>query len=226
MAPRLNRGEYWLLTNASEHGLPLRLVGMREGPPWSPTTLQEAMNREGHGMDLPTLADTLHRLSRRRWIEFAPPMTACRTAETLVLDRQGIRRELATRGRFDEGPSYALTPLGGQVWESFAQPDWSRYIEDSCAYWIDDEEPDGGDDWSCREVTTMHRRTLERYMEAVRNEHQIRPGSESLQTRDDWTYCYWRPPCNGLLWRFVARQVDRIRPPSTQWFQERWCEWR
>lgn len=190
------------------------------------TTLQQALNRQGHGMDRAILASTLCRLARRRWIAFSPPPYGDHPPGMISLDRRGVERELTTGGRFDQGPYYSLTPLGGQVWESFAQPEWERYIEHSLTEYIDDCSDDDHDEWCRQEVTTADRCTLDRYMEAVRTENLVAPGSESLEMRHDWTYCYWKPPRSAYVWRFVAKRTDGLRPPSTQWFQERWCEWR
>lgn len=226
MAPRFNRGEYWLLTHVAEHGLPLNLVGMRQGPPWTTTTLQQTLNSEGHGMDTPTLARTLHRLARRRWIEFHSPPFGTSARHVVALDAAAIERALTLRANFSDSGSYCMTPLGGHVWESFAQPDWVRYIEDSTTAWIEGDAADGSEDWDRREVTTADRRTLEHYMEAVRNEDLIAAESESMEMRHDWTFCYWKPPRSAYVWRFTARQKDRLRPPATHWYRERWCEWR
>ena len=225
MAPRLTRGEFWLLTKVSEHGLPLRLIGMREGPPWTSTTLQQALNCEGHGMDTPALAHTLYRLFRRRWIEFRGPPFCPAPKRTIVPDAKGIERELTARGRFSDGPGYFLTPLGGHVWESFVRPEWVRYIDDTTTGCVDDTGAVSDEGWDCREVTTADRRTLEHYMESVRNEDTVRPDSESVEMRHDWEYCYWKPSRSAYVWRFLAKARSRFRPPSTQWHHERWCEW-
>ena len=226
MAPRLTRGEFWLLTKVSEHGLPLGLVGMREGPPWTSATLQEALNCEGHGLDTPALAHTLYRLLRRRWIEFRGPPFCPPQKNTIVLDAKGIERELTARGRFSDGPGYSMTPLGGHVWESFARPDWARYIEDFAIDHVEDKRAECEDDWACREVTTADRLTLERYMDSVRNECVIRADSESVEMRHDWEYCYWRPPRSAYVWRFLAKDRRERRPSPPYVLRDRWCEWR
>lgn len=224
MAPRLSRGEYWLLTKASEYGLPLHVLGLPDGPPWTHMTMQDALNCRGHGMDTPTLARTVLRLLRRRWI--ALDVIEHPTPNSIVPDLAGIERALHARGPIERVPTYSLTPLGGQVWESFAQPNWDRYIEDCRTDCAEGEAPDGYDGWERGEVITAERGTLDRYMQAVRDEECIVADSESIEVRHDWTYCYWKPPRSAYVWRFLARNKDRFRPPSTQWHRERWCEWR
>lgn len=226
MAPRLTRGEYWLLTKVSEHGLPLRLVGLREGPPWTPMSLQEALNCASHGLDTPTLARHLYRLFRRRWIEFHGALLGTAAKRVIVPDAKGIERELTLSGNFSDSLSYCLTPLGGQVWESFARPDWVRYIEDFSTGCVDDSGADDDEGWDCREVTTADRRTLAWYMDSVRDEDVLRPDSESVEMRHDWEYCYWKPPRSAYVWRFLAKSKKPRRPPSSCWYRDRWCEWR
>lgn len=74
MTLRLSRGEFWLLANAVEHGLPLPLLAM---PEWVPggtmNAIDIALNRQGHGLALPSLIETLLQLSRNGWVELVVP---------------------------------------------------------------------------------------------------------------------------------------------------------
>ncbi len=52
--PRLTRGEYWLLESVVRGGM---AIGWLDWP-----GLEECLNKPGHGLDRPTLVETLWRL--------------------------------------------------------------------------------------------------------------------------------------------------------------------
>jgi hypothetical protein len=213
MNPRLTRGEYWLLAQAVFHGFPLRVLALPEGPPWTGDTIQENLNVQGHGMSTATLARTLVRLSRRGWIHLDRSIRE--SDGYLPCDAASIRAALNERGRFFEGAYYRLTAEGALIWELFARPDWSAYIEDEYS-----EERDG-----VREVIAANRTSLERYMRAVRHEGSVEEGSESTDEIAEWKITYWKPPVVGIRRRFLFRESPERFRRSSDALQKLWCKW-
>jgi hypothetical protein len=213
MNPRLTRGEYWLLAQAVHCSFPLRVLTLPEGPPWTGGTIQENLNVEGHGMDTATLARCLMRMSRRGWIRLDRGIRESDGA--LPCDVASIRAAVSERGRFCEGAYYRLTVEGGLVWELFARPNWSAYIEDT-------ESGDG-----VREVIVANRKSLGRYMCAVRNEGLVDEGSESIDEISDWNMAYWKQPVSGIRWRFRFQESrERLhRMTSSGALRNLWCRW-
>lgn len=126
MTLRLSRGEFWLLSNVVEHALPMPLLAM---PEWVPggtmDTIDIALNRRGHGLEFTALAETLMGMSTNGWIELS------RTFRTEPLPRPSLNEIvdfLQEKSQFDKAVFYALTEAGGRAWETFARPEWDRYI--------------------------------------------------------------------------------------------------
>ena len=109
----------------------------------------------------------------------------------------------------------SLTGEGGLVWELFARPNWSAYIEDT-----DSGKRDGD-----REVVAANRRSLDRYMRAVRNEGSVEEGSESIDEISNWKMVYWKQPMGGLRWRFRFRESPERFRRSSDALQNQWCRW-
>lgn len=221
MTLRLSRGEFWLLANAVEHGLPLPLLTL---PEWVSggtdiNTIDIVLNRQGHGLGFEALRDTLAQMARNGWIQFSRTFRdnpiSCPNAEEIAV----LLRE---RGRFDEAVFYRLTAAGGAAWEAFARPEWHRYIEHSHEY------PD--DDSSCMQMTTIETadwKTLDKYLRALAGEEVIEAGSIVLSELRPWHATYWKTLPFGLRCTFRSserRSSDhRANPQRTH---DAWCEWR
>ena len=220
MNPRLTRGEYWLLARAVLFRMPVRMLSIPEGPPFTDHTIQQVLNREGHGMSLSLLASTLMRMRRHGWIQLHASLRS--ESDDFADSKEAIRAELAVVRRFMEGAYYGLTPLGGEIWESFARPLWSLFIED-------EDEPSCDEGVSMRHVITGDRELLRRYMSSVRHEVAIVAGSESVTEMTDWKPAYWKPPMTGIRWNFQCREL-RFDPrylvhSASSRFRRSWCEW-
>lgn len=100
---RLTCGEYWLLVQAVEYKLPLPLLALSEGPPWNVATIDQSLNREGHGMTFDELAQSLHDLARIGWIEIAHRQ---QPGGSLDVDLPMIRTELSRRGNRFENDAF------------------------------------------------------------------------------------------------------------------------
>lgn len=219
MSPRLDRGEYWLLANAVEYGLPLGVLTLPEWPRSDGrATIDVVLNKRGHGLGTARLAGTLLRMLQRSWIELS------RNQQPISLpDRDEMLRLLAERGRrFDETAHYALTPEGGSIWEAFARPDWDRYITHS----FDLGGPES-DETELHEAIAADPKLLKRYVGAVAHETPIDAGSEVFSEFNPWEATYWKSLPAGFrcLFRVRRNEPAAYRPPGSQWLRDRWCPW-
>lgn len=210
--PRLNRGEYWLLSEAVEFRFPLRTLTLPEGPPWDGPTIDVTLNHEGHGLSLNQLSRTLLRMANLGWIEFSRGIGSDRHL-LATPDHARIREWLGETGTFIDGVYYALTAAGGHVWEKFARPDWDRYI----AHESDSED-------GSVEIVTATEKLLHKYLQAVATEVTIDPESVQIAEIQPWQLTYWKSlPC-GVRCTFRGTELP-YQPPKSQWWRERWCRW-
>ncbi|HEY0232740.1 MAG TPA: hypothetical protein VGC55_15945 [Dokdonella sp.] len=222
MTPRLDRGEYWLLTNAAEAGQSLRVLTLPEWPQDDPhvVTIDIVLNKRGHGLNLDELAQTLCRLAERGWIEL---LRDIQSEALLHPEKAEIGRILEEKGLFRDGAFYRLTTSGAQAWESFARPEWHRYILRS-SY--------GEEDSPTEEVIAASEKSLKQYMASVAHETPIEPGSEVYDEQRPWRATYWKTLPVGFRCRYRER-AEPARPgaaptryfPPTAWLSSRWCPW-
>jgi hypothetical protein len=117
MYPRLTRGEYWLLETVVELGVDLSAL--------TKPHLGESLNKQPHGLSRDQLLADLSRL-------FAEKLIVAKTADDRPFTpTPGQIVEALDRTSDDmmRGTWYFLTPKGGAVWEAFAHPEWTRYVE-------------------------------------------------------------------------------------------------
>ena len=219
---RLTRAEYWLLLKAATMRLPLWVIAAPEGPPWGVGTIEESLNCLGHGLSHGALACTVQRLARRKWIRLYRSSRCGEHREPLQADRHVIAAEF-DRQRCEDGiGTYELTPLGGEVFEAFARPEWDRYIEDFFLLSAVDGES------AERQIIAADRRRLNRYLDAVRHEYEVDPGSESIHERTDWQPIYWKAPRAGVECRLRYRDRQPTHESSIRSagsLLRSWCEW-
>lgn len=220
MSPRLTRGEYWLLAKAVEHNLPLWILKLPEGPPWNNNTIDEVMNCCGHGMGRPELERTLKRLVDQGWARLSRVFG--NADECIPADRATFQFAFASKVELRQTVHVLLTPQGGAAWEQFARPSWADYISD--------EHDFGEDKVHQRCVVATDQARLKRYLQAVREEDEVEPGSEVYAETADWQPIYWKPPFAGVECRFRYR--DREQPITTHYthqasqrLRKHWCEW-
>lgn len=219
MSLRLSRGEYWLLVRAVEYRIPLPCLALPEGPPWHRSTIQMAFNRQGHGLSLDELVETLHAFVVRGWITITSDGDACG-----IVDTGAIRDAFECETRDDA--CYALTVDGGRVWEAFARPKWDRYIDHT-------EDGTDGDErdpqsWCAETVIAPSRIELDRYLHTLSGDYDFEPGSTHRDIVDDWQPIYWRPAQIGHRCRFRCRlkaHVGRLSHAAIQ-HRDAWLEWR
>lgn len=223
MTLRLSRGEYWLLTNAVEYGLPLRMLMLPEWPQDDPhaATIDVVLNKRGHGLDPDELAEILHDMLEHGWITLSKHVLQ-RTP--LYPDRAEMRRILDEKGRFHDGVFYHLTQEGGAAWESFARPEWDRYIT---------HDGESHEDSTIGEVIASSGRVLKRYMASLERETPIDTESTAYDELRPWQATYWKILPTGFRCRYRSQRVEPTPPgtlpslyfPSTDWLRSRWCPW-
>ena len=116
MEPRFTRGEYWLLESVVEAGVPL---------PW--LVLDDvglALNKQGHGLPPERVVESLESLFARGLIE---ALRRGQPEQGFIPDDAQLADALQEKRR-EEWTYYALTPAGGEQWETFAASDWNQYI--------------------------------------------------------------------------------------------------
>ncbi|QDT15192.1 hypothetical protein [Alienimonas californiensis] len=132
-APRLTRGEYWILNSLVEHSHSLCGYGYPDRYLWL------LFNRQPHGLSEDELVLTLLGLFNAGWIEGE---VDGETTTPFVPDGTTIRAAL--QSEFDHSdPDWPrllhaatppihlrLTSEGGAVWEAFAEPRWEDFIDD------------------------------------------------------------------------------------------------
>lgn len=117
---RLTRAEYWLLNQVVEAACPISFLDTKD-----PVAL---FNKSGHGLDRERLIRVIVAMLNHGWIEAArmPELaewgTLAPAAVVAALDEPPPRQGTS-------GTCYRLTPTGGAIWEAFAAPTWSRYIQ-------------------------------------------------------------------------------------------------
>lgn len=213
MNARLSRAEFWLLSRLAVFAQSLRALGLPEGPPWGHATLDTAFNCRGHGLAPDAFARCVHGAVRKGWIQLSRDG---RTVDRLP-SLSTMRSLLSEPGVFAEGARAVLSALGGEVWEAFARPEWSRYIDDCMTF-------EAGTGAELREVTTVDRAWLRCYQDAVRAEQSL--DRESVFEIDDWQMTYWKPPVAAHRWTFRAQGPRRPIEQSSNCLQSLWCEWR
>jgi hypothetical protein len=213
MSPRLNRAEFWLLTTAVELGIPLRMLSLYDGDEPRHNHIEAALNKRGHGQTARQLARALERMNTRGWIYFH---TLLKPEPQSVL--HDVESAICERGTFADGWYYSLTAQGGRVWETFARPDWDRFIEDD-----DEGDPDRTYD---RTVRVTNERRLLRYLAAVEQETHIEPDSRQIHTIEPWQVTYWKVLPAALQCTFrCRRKAEWLSCSPASWLRGRWCDW-
>jgi hypothetical protein len=117
---RLTRAEYWLLNLVVEAACPIGFLDVDD-----PVAL---FNKTGHGLDRKRLIPVIVDMLNQRWIE---------AGRMLESTKWGTLAPAAIVAALDEPPPrqgtsrtcYRLTPTGGAIWEAFAAPAWSDFIQ-------------------------------------------------------------------------------------------------
>ncbi|OJT19329.1 hypothetical protein BO221_36720 [Archangium sp. Cb G35] len=202
----MDEDDLWLLEAVVELATPLHML---LGP-----KVALALNMpRGHGLSPEALCEKLASLSERELIRVHQAGDEAVVART----RAELERALSQGERFSPDRFvYRLTPRGGEAWEHYAQPDWSRYID---AGW--DREPE-----ICVIEAASREAAEEEYQRHERSGNEYRPLPESKhgEVLRPWWATYWKvlPAGYRLRYAWVSRQLDVHRimssPPPAPWY--------
>lgn len=212
--PSFTRGEYWLLETAAEFGIPICWLDWEE--------MEEALNKQGHGMKRPHLIRTMEKLFYEGLIianRFGK-MDDC-----FVLSSEQIESALDERQNKKEH-YYRLTAKGGEYWEAFASPNCSKFI--SVGY----ELPDDTDIW-VGELVCMTKEHLEKYFRSLRYyDYAVDEKSIQWDVLRPWKATYWKELPLGHRVQFKCKDKENKTNANTPdpidqlWYDRLWCEWR
>jgi hypothetical protein len=211
MTLRLSRGEYWLLEAAVEYALPLTVIALPDGPPWDRSTIDLTLNKTGHGLSAAELQHTLLRMQRLGWIVFQSYVG--NDKKILRLDAASIDHEMRRLGTYEKHAKYKLTEKGGDVFEAFARPDWSRYLnhETDPAY----------DNFDAVEGEPEHfilrasdEKNLRMYLHELRHAYLLDEKTIRKSALVNWSANYWKTLPSGFEVRCVATPI--VQPPEVR----------
>lgn len=219
MEPSLTRGEYWLLQSVVEYPWPLCFLASENYH--GHNSIEQMFNKPGHGLKRDRLIGTLDKLFQEGWIMAKikdEPVFLTRHQITNALDETSpIQNQFCTY--------FQLTPKGGEVWEAFAAPDWSRFtLED-----MDYEAHTGI-------VTSMIPWRVEKFLHYL-NLVQCEIDSDSVQTEEigPWEATYWKILPNGHRTHFrwlkeidlsSSNEVLNLKFGEFCDFRDGWYRWR
>lgn len=95
-----------------------------------------------------------------------------------------------------------LTSAGGQAWESWAEPDWDRYIED---VWSDSFQLKDGKTLDLVETTAANEQRIAEFAEAIRfmNRGYACLGT-SIDCESQWDTTYWKTLNRAFKQRLIV----------------------
>ena len=118
--PNIERGEYWIIDAVLEASLFLSSLIVEN--------LEEAFNREGHGLTDFELVDTLYHLFHKGdlivYYNHAV-QTSSVIRDNFVPTKEEIIAEI--QGHSSPNLYYKLSVQGGTRWESISNPNWNMY---------------------------------------------------------------------------------------------------
>jgi hypothetical protein len=115
---QLTSGEAWILEACALRGLPV--IGLT----YNPKEMYDWLLRRHHGLNNHELRDTLASLCQRGYLEFSNFNDEAGFCPTLA--------EIEDSLQHWQAQIYCqVTPTGGELWETLAQPNWQRYFNDS-----------------------------------------------------------------------------------------------
>jgi hypothetical protein len=221
MTLRLSRGEYWLLEAVLEHYLPVYVLGLPEGPPWTGNTIEMSLNKRGHGLDRSALIRTLLRLQRLGWIELQLRNLTHGDLTTLVMNEVELAFEMYVGPKNESDIYYRLTSKGGAIWEAFARPDWTFFLQES----VDWDDDGNIKEWTIRGNSEKH---VLSYFSTLRESYDVTDGSVRHKTLIKWQGTYWKNFPSGFELAFDAiertprgQNLHKICAVRDSWYQWR-----
>jgi hypothetical protein len=213
MELRLSRAQYWLLETVVEMPCPLTFLDATEYK--EPDGIELMFNKPGHGLNRDDLIEVLVQLLKERLIE-----GVC-DERPIALDRQMIIAALAEPPPARD-PScttfYRLTQEGGEAWQAFAAPDWSRLVTEE----LDDDTGAG----TLTGMTSWRVEKYLRYLDMLECELDL----PSIRAEDvgPWAATYWKtlPHGHRAHFRWKRRREPGLENDFTTLAFSGFCEFR
>ncbi len=224
--PSFTRGEYWLLETAVELREPLCFVYGDE--------VDVMFNKPSHGLQRDALLDAIESLFLRGLVEAS---RIGNDTQTFSMSREEIEVALDAPGpvkKTSSGPIentrcifYQLTAAGGAAWESFAQPDWTKFIFSDPYYHPDDVG-------KRTSSYCVDKRLLEAYLQGLHYVDTI-VDLESIvwSVQQPWHPTYWKelPSCHCASYCIKSEDYDSSwdKVPMHYYndiYDPRWYNWK
>ncbi len=219
-SPSFTRGEYWILETLVEALTPFRFFFF-DG---NQQDVTETFNKPSHGLSRDGLIEVFTSLFERRLIEAYKG----ESRHPSVLSSQEIATaiEEPACSLHYHNTVCGLTPLGGNYWEAFAAPDWSRFLDASFT------EAEGGGDWQNAEIIGEQRELIQRYVRVLRQRGMyIEKSTIEWHTVRPWRATYWKILPQARRMTFLLKDIYELHPPeivaalSGETYDNRWYRW-
>lgn len=212
--PSFTRGEYWLLETVAEFSIPICWLIYQD--------IEEALNKQSHGMDRSLLVDTMYKL-------FSDGLIVAHKIGQLndcsILTSEQIDRALHEKRDMNEH-YFRLTKKGGELWEAFASPRWKFFI--SGGFELTDDS-----DICIGDLTCMDRRHLEGYFRSLSYyNYEVDGTSIEWDIVRPWEATYWKELQIGHRVRFRCKEKKKKMDPNIpspinhEWYDKLWYHWR
>jgi hypothetical protein len=189
----IERGEYWLLDSVVEASLSLSALVVEN--------IEETFNREGHGLGISDLINTLYRLFQREYLiaYYRPSVDMLNLAvEEFLPTKEEIRAGLV--GDLSFIFCYRLTAQGGMLWESLSMPNWNLYISPFCSEEMEEEI-------NCIEAGS--RQILDDFLafELAHPFKTVDHESIGFKTIEPWEATYWKTLPTGYQLTYWVQDI-------------------
>ena len=190
-----NKPEFWILSSVVEAWYPLDWLAAQN--------IGVLYNRSGHGLSSRLLGETLDRLFQTG-VLLARRIEGQNPAADFVPTSGEIQAALSGELR----AYYGLSEQGGLLWETYANPDWDRYI--AVVYRTDPDEA---------ELIASDSQLVQQYLHwqhHVWKVHVIN-GSEAWNILAPWQATYWKtlPKAHQLHFLYANEDLSDMNREAT-----------
>jgi hypothetical protein len=219
MEYKLSRSEYWILLHVVENGFSLSDLGNEDDYFFG------LYAKRGHGLKLFELIEVLSELFNRKWLEAFDFDIQKKIFENkpYYLTKDEIVRYygelIQNKALIDKDIYYRLTIEGGQAWESFASPQWNKYIVPKIY---------GS---TKAEVYAVDKYRIINYFDILNHSGgQYDLNSIEFKEVIPWQATYWKELPSGYHVQFEYKILDYKNemscPEKLSVFLNKWVEWK
>ena len=193
--PSFTQGEYWILQSLVEYSIPVTFY-------WgSQLQVEQMFNKDWHCLSKTDLIKTLDALFQRGLVEFSRGMESEELLTPSCADITAMLSEPPPDN--PASTSCSLTQLGGQLWEAFALPDWSKFIIGGT--YLPPEVEDG---WCDSYAEGTDRNRLQRYIDGLHHVGTIVDTETVIWKKEEpWEATYWKTLPEGYSVTFKSKEI-------------------